>query len=1808
MLEAAEAELIQLYQTAIADSLAGDDAKSERALRSLLENDLVVSGATEQLQQLRVLSMKNLAIAVSKQETRGREALGLFEAAIEGSPGDVGLIDRFGTLAARLGEWSAAKDAFVRGLELDPSHCTMRLKLLELLKHLDGQAPAPGAASHPDPSRVLLPNLPAVSRMSIPTTFGMDVPRKIVLDVADWIGLLRHAGRLRQAYRLGCPLIEIKVAMSDNEIEIDLDLEEDEGNEANDRNEGGGASEKHGGQQGSDRWSEGVNVGGNGVETAMNVVCEPFLVYPRPMALLASSATPEESAPRESPSQGPRRRRQETADGADGEPGLASTQQTRGMNMLDELGDFLDGPSSHFLHEADSLHEVDDGGGAWAAVLLPDEADAMLLSCNGIELPLDALCELLVVYFSQSQDLAKLKDADCRLLTELIETMDLPLPPSNLATAAEWVIERFSDLKERSLGKEFSNGAASEVDLRRLRALSERLLLRLAVEVSPRARGRVNENENNKSDGMSRSEAWAGRHGMGAKITFDGGASAQTIVAARYLFAKGKLMQALDRVEKAKECYAACLDIISVAGVRVCLDHLQDHSTITAPRVRSIMECVDFHSEMGKIRSQNQDKSGLQERLVSLSAKMLSGRETESLMLGVDPSGWKNILSALIDAAVKSNNTLTSLRCQIRLLHAMLPKGTSEEVSEAREDPTKFLDPVLKLSFMARLLNATQLDQVIYRIALEDVKLDEYEMSMLRDVLRRLLVTMHACHTFLCQATSTNGSQDRGLFKTCCVVLTYTSAFFLGLLRLGWSSTSAKRSNELVPVLERLFKELDSLNLLLVRRSMVPYFATPLLCQLQSKLDVKDPNSGMLEDQIVHMLKYAFDLSLAPEAAISSFAVSATGLKPRSITSEHEVRVIWPVCAEELASYSAKMLKDRAGAFVEECYAVAAACLPRDIKAPILAAVEKFGLQRPFKMGSSEFACPFMPISGLLCADGRGLEGGMLDKTDAPTGRSVLGPIVDQEICDTFASVFEAKIKLNPLDLGAVDRQTDVIGVDALQRKLDPYLWSLALNPDNTDHWFATGEFYLKLGEKVNELCFLEGRVPTDEESAEVLRRRNVAYWCLTIAGACANMEAAVLLEEDEGRRETLAGMFEYHGRALLSEGTEGTEGTGTGASGGCSRQALDEALSAFIAATRFSPGKYSNHMHLGVCSKLLDHPPREYLPALAHACELSQQDPRGTTFIDPLFELHAARMELLEKGEEGLDEETKALCSLYTFAGKGTAPRAETAKAEPGTTARSDVDVSLMYRDALDAMEWCLETNRSYYKPSLRLVASPRTSTLSRCEHLGLLFSNKTSRQFALGISRIQEKGAHLQKAQKAKRKRPICAADPSCPGILSQCQAEANVFNGVRYPVAACPAAMMPTSKNLGIGTDGIDTLRGHFLGTIRHALLEYVVVLRELGQVAKLEEIAAFLEKGETYCLRVPEFADITAYCRAGGMLLALQRANAAFAALRLSDVSPDTFLSGTFGNEDTLLCSSHDPQRDRGPEGSSSLEQAYNIYVDTLAYTSRERAARILHPVAKYMRWRLARGDLSDVDELCGKMLITNRGQGLLAKYACLYVCLMAKDLGESHGDDRNVRLTLTQKYEDFLQKVSGSNQTGMLGLVLLYHCHKICKKSDEMHGKCLSHAQECVQLLDKGCNDSTTDSTTDPLSSLRALVLQSILGDTGYQDVGNPEEEGGLLDEDGTEADADDADAADDDAADDDAADDDAADDDAADDDAADDDAADDDAADDDAADDDADDGEQDGDPHDDGRETMITEPGTGGVAAMALAAMFGEQS
>ena len=1700
MLEAAEAELIQLYQTAIADSLTGNVAKCETALRSLLENDLVVGGATEQLQQLRVLSMKNLAITVLKQEGRDREALGLLKAAIDSSPGqvDVGLVDKFGTLAARLGEWSAAKDAFSWGLSHDPTHCTMKMKLREVLVHLDNQGALAGDPSSQRLMRTLLPDLPEVSRKPLPISFGMDVRQKINVNVADWIGLLRQTGHLREVYGMGCPRIEIRVDVSDNDIEIDLDLDDDD-DEAGEEERG-----KNGGVVGWTVLPKDDVVStidrDHGDDTVMLGGSESAILSPDIIPTTNLPALTEDSAPSENPSQASRRTRQQAANGREGGREREMTRKTVGMNILEELQGFLRDPSPRFNGEVDASLGIDDDG--VRSVLPSSEPDGLLWSCIGVDWPLDALYNLLMVYFSQSKDLVKLKDADAKLLIDIAEAADQWLPLNNAITIAEWVVEKFCDIKDKSLGALIVNDA-SKADLRRLQELAKRLLLRVAVELVPGANREVPDGticvngddtftRNSNNGDFLRVE---GETKGGAVV---GVAAGNTIATARYLFAKGKLMQALDHAEQAKECFSVCLGVVIGGNIRLRLDHLRDHNMITAPCVRFILESVDVQSEMGKIRSQSEGKSGLQERLVALSTKVLSGQETESLMLGVDPSGWKNTLSALIDASVKNDNTSTSLRCQIRLLHAILPKGTPEEVCEARQNPNKFLEPLFKGSFTARLLDATQLDRVIYGVALEEINLDNYELDMLRDVLRRLLVTMHACHTCLCLSTEpARAIHDRGFSKYCGAILAHMSAFFMALLTIEMIPDSNGTGSNVVPTLERLFQELGQLNLLVVRRSMVPYFATPLLCQIHSKMDDKAPNAEILEDLIFAMLKLAFNLSLTQSADLLSDSVSLDGLRPRPITSEHEVRTIWPICAGHFASFSGKRLKENAGHFVEECYAVAESCLPIEIKAHMASALQKCGLQRPGNVCSSDLNSPFLPLRGVplvSMAPGGGKGGGNSVRTDWV----ISGTTVDPDLHRMFASIFDTKIKNKPIDFGAIDKVRDILAVEPLERETYPYLWSLAFCPENAGHWFAIGSFYLKIVDKVNDLYFLEGRHPTADESAEVRRRRNVAYWCLNIAGACADKELASCVDGDGSQRDVLGGMFEFYGRALLAESTECAE---MGGSREFRRMVLREALSAFIAATRFSPSKYSNHMHIGVCSKLLGHHPRIHLPALAHACELAKLDPRGTTFIDPLFELHAARMELLENGEEGMDDETRSLCSLYIFSSANIVGSAQMGSIHSAELL--DLDISAIYNDAVDAMEWCIEANRSYYKPSLRMAMSPLTDIRARCDHLDLLFSsNKSGDHFAFGMSQVREKGPHMQKAQRAKRRRPPSTSDSSYHGIGSQALAESNVFQCKRYPVAACPAAMKPTAKNLGIGSSGTDTLRGHILVTTRRALLEYVAVLRALSRQDKLEEIAAFLEKSDTDWLKMEEFTDIIAYCRAGRMMISLESAFASFSPRYLSDARADAFLPVCPSENDGVLPHSHfDAQLMSHPESRANLERLYEIYLESCSCTIQERVTRVLQPAAKYMRWRLSRGDLSDVDELGGKMLVTNQGLDLLGRYACIYVRSLANNIDEVQGDDCNPCDLLIQRYTEFLQRVTSvRSRTGLLGLVLLSHVYQLCKKTNEINEKCLLHAQECVQPP----KDAGDESTSDQLAALRSFVKESILPDLNRDEMNTEE--------------------------------------------------------------------------------------------------------
>lgn len=188
----------------------------QEAFRTVLSNDLVTAGTTEQLQRVRILSMKNLAIAVSKQGGRNDDAMILFQDAIQENPCDASLMDRFGTLAATEGEWTACKDAFIAGLMLDPSHLTMKRKLYDILAHLydlNSISDAFGSAKFLEKAAVkaLVGNLPSAIDYESQSIEVDPFPiKKIFIEIHDWSELLREVCRILDENGRHC-LVRIQV-------------------------------------------------------------------------------------------------------------------------------------------------------------------------------------------------------------------------------------------------------------------------------------------------------------------------------------------------------------------------------------------------------------------------------------------------------------------------------------------------------------------------------------------------------------------------------------------------------------------------------------------------------------------------------------------------------------------------------------------------------------------------------------------------------------------------------------------------------------------------------------------------------------------------------------------------------------------------------------------------------------------------------------------------------------------------------------------------------------------------------------------------------------------------------------------------------------------------------------------------------------------------------------------------------------------------------------------------------------------------------------------------------------------------------------------------------------------------------------------------------------------------------------------------------------------------------------------------------------------------------------------------------------
>lgn len=881
---------------------------------------------------------------------------------------------------------------------------------------------------------------------------------------------------------------------------------------------------------------------------------------------------------------------------------------------------------------------------------------SLLLHCTCRDWTLDSLCELLVLYFSQSEELNNLEDQCKEYLIDISRSIKRSIPLGSALRLTEWLIDGLCTVKAST---NIGGPARVQEKFESIQTLAEKFLRTCAIIMEPQLMGKTSDGE----EDMRRS---------------------------RYLFAKAKYFEILEQMETAKQYFMECLDAIgcSVEGLRLC--HVTEDNIISHSRVKFKYDTLDVHSEIHKVRDLP-DSLDSQMKVDSIASSILTGPEREAFMLSIDPRGWSNILRELNDAAHRAKNTRVCLRCQIRLLNANLPSATAIDMKTAREQPEEYVQPLLSTAFMNVIMNSIKIENIVYRTDISAV-LEDFEMEIFRDVLRRLLLVMHASYHLLCAEMDHIGKK-----KNLKVLLSHSCAFFMALLPLEWD---VDQDLPAVEVLDDSFRALGQVDALLFRKSLVPYCAIPFLAGIEnrrSRHDANDHRFGLLNEQIQNLLRFAFGVVLPTTERSENirYVTSFGGYDHRNPRCMEELSVVWPFCDEYFSSLSKQMLKKRGGEFLDRCYVVASETLPTAMKYRVISALDKFGLLMPPKLGDCNNTTDFAPSSD--CVNQNPL--GIYTTLELQNGGSAV-----------YSTVFHHYSRIYAPDFSALQRQQGRQVLEKPDRyfesKMDACIWDLAFNKLRVENWQELAEFHQALAEWILDECMMEGRPLTYTESLRVSRHRNIGYWCSHFAIKYSEIEWHSQ-GMTQGRQVLMSNMFEFYGFSLLNQIADAPPEFDQ-----CLKKPheqdqsvldiLENALHAFIGVSRVCPNKWSGHLFIGICLKRLGYKPSVYMPPLAHACRLAKEE--FGAIIDPIYEIHASRLDLLESVWDfrsksltpGLGdaevEEILHQCALYSFREKPAVSVDDMHEKVIG-----------LYTDAIEAMEWCLVIDSHYYKASLR-------------------------------------------------------------------------------------------------------------------------------------------------------------------------------------------------------------------------------------------------------------------------------------------------------------------------------------------------------------------------------------------------------------------------------------------------------------------------------------------------------------------------
>ena len=1200
--------------------------------------------------------------------------------------------------------------------------------------------------------------------------------------------------------------------------------------------------------------------------------------------------------------------------------------------------------------------------------------DRLVANLEGRDWAVGTVCEILLLYLLGTPALKHFPPSEIESVMLLYEiSEDFCLPPETILALGEWFVEKYVEAKENVL----NCTQAPEEDVgyvQKLRKFSSELMTRSMMICEEKA-----------------------HKGRPEDVRF----------MVRYLFARGKLIKALGKLDEAKEYLTECLLILDGLDTGIQLGHLNQDDTITASRVRFILESVDFQAEICRVRTLPHGLQEARQELQALAEKLLSGDQKESFMSSVDPQGWSNMLKELSEASLQEDVHI-SLRCQLRLLDANLPVLDSATIADALENPLKFLEPLFSTTFMNFMMNSVQLEKIIFS-NFEGISFDRYEMDLLSRVEVRLLLISHCCHQTLCTENADASTQKLR------VLLSYAMSFFIGLLQLNWDP---RKDEEFVSNFELVLEELGSFGCLLFRKAMFSYFAIPVLCQLYYRSKgsemVCEDSLKLLEHQIQHMLKFCFDVSFDATDDVKniSYVPPLEFRLTRKVNSLEELLVIWQMCTDWFSPLSRQMLKRRAGIFIDQCYNVAVRSLPDHVVSGMMCAIEKCGVDRP-GINSMEQQMPFPSF----------------DSVDSFDPRHYMDPSARDAMLRLFSSIFYFKVQaMNPIDPQALKRQDGIKILKktdkAYEERIRPYLWDIAFNPGRTDQWQYLAEFYHGMAEWIESVCMEQGQQPSREQTIRLQRHRNIGFWCSFIAIKCVEEEYkrdGVL----KSRQDKFSLIYEFNGLCWMENKANAPPEFDQWNRCPDAQQTMEShrnALAAFIGASRLHPRKWSTYLLLGRCLKTLEYLPSIYMPAFACACQLAQQEFGG--LVDPVYDMHASRIDLMTKiwnpctrtlnydNNESERREIYRICSAFCFS--------ESLFLED--TGDETLIAQSLYLDAKEALEWCLEMDSHYYKANLKLAEVHESDLHQKFLYLNRLFS-KGKQEFSLNMWPILEKGPHIQRSKGKKRKRSN--KDGPVEGLMLKSQAEAGslILDGTTFSEILVEFnASKPKVKTVGIGLNEDANYR-IFKGKVRSAVLNYLILLKDLDKIDLIQSAILYLRELDQDRFTVAEIEDILFLFRACKLLKSVQNAVAFFPTSEIALLNDAKELLIDF-NPPRVIVQSNLPRMKQ----MEYLKLFYDVYIHYLKTSQEDWASSIVEPVGRYLRWRIKEND--HTDSPCGKLLITSKGMDVLGIYGCLFARLASES-----------PLDAVTYYTSFLEshKDSSPNRESLLALVLCANC-------------------------------------------------------------------------------------------------------------------------------------------------------------------------